>query len=110
MQTDAAGQSAGKPSVNPLVLTCCSQFDLSPAEGRALARLMKGDLVDRQELHAVITDKPGAIPKIVDVTICRLRQKLADHGIKIITRPGVGYRLDRNTRKLIAISHTEEQT
>jgi len=72
--------------------------------------LLSGNLVYHKELYAVVTSKLGAHPKIVPVTINRLRKKLTDCGVKIVTVYGLGgYRLDRNTRALLAIRQIEGQ-
>jgi hypothetical protein len=110
MEAEIVGRSAKQPAIDPLVKTCCAQFGLSPAEGAAFAKLLSGNLVSHKELRAVVTSKPGAHPKIVPVTINRLRNKLADHGIKIVTAHRLGYRLDRNTRALLVIGQLQEQT
>jgi DNA-binding winged helix-turn-helix (wHTH) protein len=105
METGIAGRSAEQPFIDPLVATCCAQFQLSRAEGAAFVKLLSGDFVSHKELHAAVASKPGAHPKTVAVVISRLRKKLADRGIKIITVYGLGgYRLDRNTRALLAIT------
>jgi DNA-binding response OmpR family regulator len=91
-------------SVNPLI----EAFNLSPAEGQAFAKLLGGNFVTREELHTAISN-PGATLKVVDVTISKLRRKLAEHGIKIINRYKRGYRLDQNTRNLIAIGRTDDR-
>jgi hypothetical protein len=88
-----------------LIANCCMRFDLRPAEGRILAKLMRGGLVTRKELHAALGN-PLAKSKNVDVNICGLRKKLARYGIKIISLHRLGYRLDKNApdkiRKLLA--------
>jgi DNA-binding response OmpR family regulator len=109
MQTEITGQSAEKPPIHPLAMTCCLQFGLTPAEGAALARLLRGDVVSNEELYTIVSGTPGGHPKIVPVVINRLRNKLAEHGIRIINRPRLGYRLGRGARALLAIGQTEAE-
>lgn len=92
----------------PLTTTLRLLFGLRPAESRALAALVQRGYGTREELHAVMSydDNLTSSSKIVDVTICRLRRKLALHGIGVTTIWGSGYALDEEardkTRKLLA--------
>jgi hypothetical protein len=105
MQIDVVGRSAEKPPIDPTVAACCLQFGLAPAEGAALVKLLSGNFVSRQELRLAISSNPRTTPKIVEVTIYKLRRKLLAHGMKIITRYKIGYRLDKSTRALLASLH-----
>jgi len=89
--------------LDPLAAACCTQFQLSPAEGRCLAALVRGDTVNNRDLQHAISGNLQTHPKNVAVTILKLRQKLADHGVRIITAHRRGYRLDRNTKKMLAV-------
>jgi hypothetical protein len=78
-------------------------FKLSPTEARALMQLMQHGQVSREALHAAMS--PDGIPvsqiKGIDVVVCKMRKKLAPHGIEIETRWGQGFWLADGTRDRI---------
>jgi len=86
-------------SESSLVAVCSLLLKLTPAESRAFVKLLKHDFVSREELHAAVSHNTES--NIVDVTIYKLRKKLALHGIKIDTIWGQGFRLRENARDKI---------
>lgn len=97
----ALAQLTNAPKV-PLVLK------LTPCETRALEVLLRRHSASKEQLLAEMyahryhgDDLPEI--KIVDVFICKLRRKLAPHGIKIETRWGAGYTLPMESR--VALDH-----
>ena len=82
-----------------LIATLCLLFELTPAEGRLLLKLVKHDHVTREELHRGMSDgEPVTGSKIVDVTLGRVRRKLAPHNVTIATIRGLGFRMSENSR------------
>lgn len=77
------------------VMQISQLFNLTRAESRALAKLVERGRATRAELHCAISDddSPRTSTKLLDVTICRLRQKLKPYEIKIQTIHGVGFQL-----------------
>jgi two-component system cell cycle response regulator CtrA len=74
---------------------------LRPAESRALAALVQQGYASRAALHAAMFYNPMSSLKSVDVTICKLRQRLRPHGIAVDTIWGSGYRLAEDSRMRI---------
>lgn len=86
-----------------LVATLCLIFKLTPAEGRALVKLLKYDHTTKAEIHAAIADddNPPTGARIVSVVIYQIRRKLARHNVQISTIWRLGFRLDKNSRDII---------
>lgn len=79
-------------SMGPL----CRQLRLTGREAAHFAMLCRRDIVTKESLYVgVYGDRIDTAPdpKITDVFICKIRPKLARHGLKIETIWGVGYRL-----------------
>ena len=97
----ALAQLTNMPAV-PLALK------LTPKEASMLAALLRRHSANKEQLLAEMyahryhgDDLPEI--KIVDVFVCKLRKKLAPHGIKIETMWGVGYVLPMESR--VALDH-----
>ena len=79
-------------------------YGLTGAEATMFSVLLRRAEVVRETLHTAIK-KIGAGKetgiKIVDVFICKMREKLKRHGIFIFTIWGKGYFLDPDGRKLV---------
>jgi Transcriptional regulatory protein, C terminal len=82
----------------PLAVRCSLRFNLTRAQGRLLAKLMEHEHVSREDLHAAMSGNPSTQVKGVDVTVCRVRRKLAAHGIEIVTLWGRGFALADRAR------------
>jgi DNA-binding response OmpR family regulator len=83
-----------------LVAICSQLLALTPAESRVLVKLVKHEIVPREGLRAVM-GAAATGSTVVNVVVCRLRKKLAPHGIKIITAWGYGFRLPEDARDRI---------
>jgi len=69
---------------------------LTPSEARVVSTILKHGRTSKGRLyHALYGINPdaGAEPKIIDVLVCKARQKLAPHDIKINTIWGHGYEM-----------------
>jgi DNA-binding response OmpR family regulator len=79
----------------PLLLALNHLFGLSPAESRALVKLMGHKQVSRQAMHAAMSPDGSPVSKIktIDVVISQMRRKLAPHGLAIVTVHGLGFKL-----------------
>lgn len=67
---------------------------ISPSQLKILSALLAYELATKQRLHGLLyahDPSGGADPKIVDVLVCKLRQRLKPHGISIETCWGRGY-------------------
>jgi|AP82_1055514.scaffolds.fasta_scaffold41401_3 two-component system cell cycle response regulator CtrA len=91
---------------------CPIEFDLAPSLRNALAALVKKELCTKAHLH-VVSAHQGILtetsPKIVDVTICKLRAKLKPFGIKIHTHWGLGYSIGAVDRDRLKNWNTHER-
>jgi hypothetical protein len=83
----------------PLFVACVGAFGLTVAESRVLLELMQHQYVSRQGLHDAIGGRGKS--NNVDVVVCRMRRKLAPHGIEIVTVWGSGFRLAEGARDRI---------
>jgi DNA-binding response OmpR family regulator len=83
----------------PLLVACSEALGLTVAESRMLLTLQRQQYVSRRDLHDAIGSKGKT--NNVDVVVCRLRQKLAPHGIAVATVRGQGFRLADGARKKI---------
>lgn len=73
-----------------------AEWSLTPSETTVLNVLLKRSIASKDAIHTVLYgDDPDGGPdlKIVDVFICKLRDKLGPFGIEIISKRGDGYRL-----------------
>jgi two-component system, OmpR family, response regulator TctD len=71
-------------------------LDLSPREAALLAGLYErlGHAVSKEQLfERVFADQPDAQVEAVEVVAYRLRKKLADKGLQLVTLRGLGYLL-----------------
>lgn len=73
------------------------EFGLTPAESRVLGCLLKHPQASRAKLSRA-SAKPGTVldhrsDKIVDIYVCRMRQKLGRYGFEIVTLREFGYQL-----------------
>lgn len=74
-------------------------FGLTAHEERLIGMLLVREHMSRTQLlesmygHLPAGDEPG--PKIIDVWVCKMRQKLKPFGIKVQTKWGSGYYLDK---------------
>jgi DNA-binding response OmpR family regulator len=87
----------------PLCLPACLR--LTPSEGRLLAALHAHKTgLSKEALHAALSGgiEADSDIKIVDVYVCKLRGKLARHGIGIETIWSQGYRLSAAGRAALA--------
>jgi DNA-binding response OmpR family regulator len=75
-----------------------TKWGLTSAEAKIVARLMNRDFSSREQLHLAMSDREAS-SNTVEVIICRIRAKLKPYDIKIDTHRGVGYSIDRETRK-----------
>jgi len=69
-------------------------FDLSVKEAEVLATLASGKTCSKEYLHTVLYSTRGDDApelKIIDVFICKIRNKVARYGVKIQTSWGIGY-------------------
>lgn len=68
-------------------------WGLTDHERRLYAHMTSRELVTRESCMAVLYGHLLASPdeKIVDVWLCKLRRKLAPHGLRIVTHWGVGW-------------------
>jgi len=72
-------------------------WGLTNVQRRLYAHLSSRELVTRESCMAVLYGhklvQPD--PKIIDVHLCKLRQKLAGQGVEIVTHWGIGWSLSR---------------
>jgi DNA-binding response OmpR family regulator len=85
--------------------TFINAFGLTKQEDLALDYIMRHDYPTRERIyHACSQDgriNAGSSPKIVDVLVSRIRNKLKKHGIRIETQWGVGYRMSNESKALV---------
>jgi DNA-binding response OmpR family regulator len=79
-----------------------SQWNLTPHETKAFRLLLTKPVVTRDiflaaSYHGTRRDEPS--PTVLDVHICRMREKLRHFGIEIRTKLGEGYYLERDMRE-----------
>lgn len=76
---------------------------LTPSEQRVLTCLVGNTVATRDAiLDALYAGRPSEPePKIIDVFVCRLRQKLKPLGVSILTVWGRGYQLSDDSRSLV---------
>lgn len=80
---------------------------LTPAEAAMTSLLLTRDFCSKMDLflcyeHKGGKDGPRSVdPRVVDVSLCRIRQKLAPLGIEIKTIWGKGYMIERANRDVI---------
>lgn len=81
-----------------------AQFGLTNAESRILGHLVASPFSTRQQLLDAVTREGRKVPgiKIVEVYINRIRNKLLPFGIVIESRYGIGYRIDPDSRTVLA--------
>lgn len=76
---------------------------LTPSEGRLLSGLYRASgVATREALCIAISDDMGECHhKVLDVLICKIRKKLAPHGVEIQTVRNVGFELVSSSRAII---------
>lgn len=101
---DARLPSVGIPDVQTLALRLGFTFGLTPQHARLVATLMRSGSATTETLHMAAVDStdPETDPKIVQVVICKLRQRFARFNLaapfEIKTVWGVGYAMPRTVR------------
>lgn len=83
-------------------------YRLTGLEARLLAALMVSRTCSKEHLH-MIACSPDSELKIVDVVVCKLRAKLKDQRLVILTQWGVGYRLEDGSRRSIIVAMQERE-
>jgi hypothetical protein len=98
------------------LLSCQRVLNLTPLEAGFMLVLLKRDEADKETLHYVIetqramrrADNPETTDKkMVDVIICKMRKKLAKHGVTITTIWGKGYFISEEGRAILEKLLTE---
>ena len=89
-----------------LIFTCIRLFKITRLQASFLAVLINRNEVSKETLHQVIESRrpPGkeeTDPKMVDVVICLLRQRLKPFNLKINTLWACGYYIEPVQRKQI---------
>jgi hypothetical protein len=101
-------------AVDTRIASVVAAFGATLTEARILVELLSGRLATKEALHAALYgDDPGGGPemKIIDVLVCKLRPKLDDHGITVMTVRGMGYQLTGEmVRRTEAVLRTDERT
>jgi two-component system cell cycle response regulator CtrA len=72
------------------------EWCLTESEARVFAALLARDVATKEQImHALYAERIDREPemKILDVLVCKMRKKLAPHGINIVTVWGIGYSL-----------------
>jgi two-component system cell cycle response regulator CtrA len=77
------------------VMTPVAQFGLTPSEALVFGRIAATGFATKQDLHATISagKKIAPEPKVVDVYVCKIRNKLERFDIVIETAHGRGYKI-----------------
>ncbi|PKR88410.1 hypothetical protein CXZ10_15375 [Pleomorphomonas diazotrophica] len=102
-----AGSRLRKPTTAPIrldarldfLMSCKTEFGLTPAESRLLQCLMQARACTKPHLHAVVA--PEAEPKIIDVFVCKIRGKLRKFQVRIDTIWGQGYAMTEESKRLV---------
>lgn len=71
-------------------------FDLSPSQSSALSCLVRSSVVSSAELAEYT-----GVQSMVKIVVSRTRKKLAEHGLDIRSKPGVGYWIEPDTKRAI---------
>ncbi|MGE4340332.1 MAG: helix-turn-helix domain-containing protein [Pigmentiphaga sp.] len=78
---------------------------LTPTEGIVVGLLMKRELVTRDQLMVAIysahPESKVADEKVCDVFVCKIRKKLSDFGVTILTRRGMGWVLPPESKEIM---------
>lgn len=76
-------------------------WGLTDRERRLYAHMASRELVTRESCMAVMYGHMIAPPdpKIIDVWLCKLRKKLAPHGVHIETHWGIGWSLPQKSAR-----------
>ena len=101
----AAPLKGGRPV--DITTALMSVYRLAPTEARLLAALVKRTEMAKAALYAAVWDASAddaPAVKIVDVMVCKLRKKLAPHGIEISTLWGRGFRLPAEARETVLLA------
>ncbi len=87
------------------VANLAAAFGLSPTGARLLAMLADGRTWTKEKIHDTLyASRPDDPPeaKIIDVLVCKMRQKVAPFGVVIGTVWGVGYRIIEGGEVLVS--------
>jgi DNA-binding response OmpR family regulator len=78
-----------------MVMTPVAQFGLTPSEAIVFARLAASGFASNDDLLAAVSAGKAKVPdrKIIDVYICKIRNKLERFDIVIETAQGRGYKI-----------------
>ena len=101
-RADRLPSSIAKEDDAALMVSCMRAFQLTKLMAGFMLVLLKRDEADKTTLHHVIesqraerstrpNDLEATDPKMVDVIICKLRQRLKVHGVIVETLWGHGY-------------------
>lgn len=83
---------------------------LTAAQSRLAAAIAVCGMISRAEAFPIVCVDQNAMPKTVDVVLCKARQKLAPYGVTIDGLWGRGYRMNEVSRlKLMSAIGTLEQ-
>ena len=98
-----AGHPLGDDDDN-LFIQCAKALKTTKLETSVLTVLLRRGHADRDQLHKAVEDNRGhqndpTDIKIVDVVICKMRKKLAVHGLKITTIHSIGYEMSEADRQ-----------
>lgn len=90
-------------------------FGLTPSEAKVLSLLLVRDIATKGQIMTAIMSDRGADAepemKIVDVYVCKIRNKVRPFGISIETVWGRGYTMSReNKEKVTAFLNSTEVT
>jgi len=98
-----------------LLMKIARAFKTTRLEGNILMVILRRGFASRDRLHDAVEDNRGnpenpTEKKIVDVVVCKLRKKLAIHGIKLNTIHSTGYEMtDSDRQKAWALVHGSVQ-
>jgi len=80
-----------------------NELGLTPLETKILGMLVKRDIINRDVMFAGLysdrLENHQPDPKTIDVHICKLRKKLKSIGVRVYSRYGVGYYLDKEAKE-----------
>lgn len=82
-----------QPDEDRYPVLCVRAFKLTAKEARLMAALLRRSECTKEQLLSFMYDAHEDVPeiKIIDVFVCKLRKKLADHALDIQTIWGRGY-------------------
>ncbi len=109
-RTDRLPTSMAREDDGAMQVSCMRAFAITKLMAGFMLVLLKRDEADKNTLHRIIeaqrverrvrpNDMDETDPKMVDVIICKLRQRLKPHGISIDTIWGHGYFMSTESRR-----------